>query len=313
VVGGGISGLAAAFFYRKQAGAGARILVLDNHDDFGGHAKRNEFRHDGRLLIGYGGTQSIDGPAGYSAEAAGLLRDVGIDVQRFLHGVRPGLYSSLSLTRGVFFDKETFGADALVAGAGTLPWPEFLAKAPLSQQARRDVARVYDESVDYLPGLAAEQKKSKLDRMSYLAYLSEVVKVHADALPFFANLGTEFWAFGADAVSALEYWRYGYPGFAGLGPRRSRARGAVHLPFSRRQRLGGAAARARAGASGAARLDDGGRRHGQARLRAARRRRRARPHPPQQHRRERPARRRAGPGCGRQLRARRQALQGPGP
>jgi len=217
VVGGGISGLAAAFFYRKQAGAGARILVLDNHDDFGGHAKRNEFRHDGRLLIGYGGTQSIDGPAGYSAEAAGLLRDVGIDVQRFYTAFDQGLYSSLSLTRGVFFDKETFGADALVAGAGTLPWPEFLAKAPLSQQARRDVARVYDESVDYLPGLAAEQKKSKLDRMSYLAYLSEVVKVHADALPFFANLGTEFWAFGADAVSALEYWRYGYPGFAGLG------------------------------------------------------------------------------------------------
>ena len=44
VVGGGISGLAAAHFYRKAAGDSARILILDNHDDFGGHAKRNEFR-----------------------------------------------------------------------------------------------------------------------------------------------------------------------------------------------------------------------------------------------------------------------------
>ncbi|HVO60326.1 MAG TPA: FAD/NAD(P)-binding protein [Terriglobales bacterium] len=39
VVGGGISGLAAAYFYRQQAGASSRILILDNHDDFGGHAK----------------------------------------------------------------------------------------------------------------------------------------------------------------------------------------------------------------------------------------------------------------------------------
>jgi len=44
VVGGGISGLAAAHFFRKAAGDKARILILENHDDFGGHAKRNEFR-----------------------------------------------------------------------------------------------------------------------------------------------------------------------------------------------------------------------------------------------------------------------------
>ena len=44
VVGGGISGLSAAHFYRKSYGDNARILILDNHDDFGGHAKRNEFQ-----------------------------------------------------------------------------------------------------------------------------------------------------------------------------------------------------------------------------------------------------------------------------
>src|SRR5215510_11349964 len=40
VVGGGISGLAAAYFYQRAVGGQARILILDNHDDFGGHAKR---------------------------------------------------------------------------------------------------------------------------------------------------------------------------------------------------------------------------------------------------------------------------------
>jgi spermidine dehydrogenase len=33
VVGAGISGLAAAYFYRKFAGPRSKILVLDNHDD----------------------------------------------------------------------------------------------------------------------------------------------------------------------------------------------------------------------------------------------------------------------------------------
>ena len=54
MVGGGISGLSAAHFYRKERPA-ARILVLDNHDDFGGHAKRNEFKIGDETRIGYGG------------------------------------------------------------------------------------------------------------------------------------------------------------------------------------------------------------------------------------------------------------------
>ena len=83
VVGGGISGLAAAYFFRKAAGSGARILILDNHDDFGGHAKRNEFTAGGRMLLSYGGTQSIESPGLYSAVAKELIAEIGIDVERF--------------------------------------------------------------------------------------------------------------------------------------------------------------------------------------------------------------------------------------
>jgi len=68
VVGAGISGLSAAHYYREAAGHDARILLLDNHDDFGGHAKRNEFVIDGRTLIGYGGTESIESPGSYPYE-----------------------------------------------------------------------------------------------------------------------------------------------------------------------------------------------------------------------------------------------------
>ena len=84
VVGAGISGLAAAWFYRRAAGPSARILVLDNHDDFGGHARRNEFTLDGRLVLGYGGSESIDSPGtNYSDVAKALLRELGVDTARF--------------------------------------------------------------------------------------------------------------------------------------------------------------------------------------------------------------------------------------
>ena len=60
VVGGGISGLAAAYFYRKLHGAQSRILILDNHDDFGGHAKRNEFHQGGPMRLAWGGTVNME-------------------------------------------------------------------------------------------------------------------------------------------------------------------------------------------------------------------------------------------------------------
>jgi len=78
VVGGGISGLAAAYFYRAR-NAAARILILDNHDDFGGHAKRNEFELSGRLALMNGGTMDIDSPRPYGAVADGLLKALGVD------------------------------------------------------------------------------------------------------------------------------------------------------------------------------------------------------------------------------------------
>jgi len=222
VVGGGISGLAAAYFYRKSAGKSARILILDNHDDFGGHAKRNEFRAGGRMLLTYGGTQSIESPGKYSDVAKGLLAELGIQTDRFYKAYDRTLYSKLGTA--AFFDKETFGADRLLTGMNATPWPEFLAQAPLSDGVRREIARVYTERVDYLPGLSKEEKLAKLEKISYADYLAKYCKLVPEALPFFQTFTHDLFCVGIEAVSAAacyeagdDYQSFTYPGFDGLG------------------------------------------------------------------------------------------------
>jgi spermidine dehydrogenase len=118
VVGGGISGLAAAWFYREAFGKSAKILILENHDDFGGHAKRNEFEIDGkRLLLGYGGSESLEAPkVNFSKHVWHRMKALGVHLNEFDTAFDKKLYASLGLTEGVFFDRETFGVDRLVSG-----------------------------------------------------------------------------------------------------------------------------------------------------------------------------------------------------
>ncbi len=220
VVGAGISGLAAAHYYR-QANPGARVLVLDNHDDFGGHAKRNEFTAGDRTIIGYGGTQSIDSPAPYSAVARGLITELGIDVSRFEQAIDRTLYRSLGLKPGFFFDREHFGRDLLVAGSSRADDDAFLAAAPLSDAAKADLRRLYTESFDPYPGMDGPEKKRRLARVSYADFLTQLWKLDPSILPLFQTRPHGLFGAGIDAVPAQDAFGLGFPGFQGMGLDRS--------------------------------------------------------------------------------------------
>ncbi|HEV2624971.1 MAG TPA: FAD/NAD(P)-binding protein [Xanthobacteraceae bacterium] len=226
VVGGGISGLSAAWFYRRAVGPQARILILDNHDDFGGHAKRNEFVAGPHMLIGYGGSQSIQSPKTlWSDVAKGLLRDIGVDIMRFETAFEHGFYSSLGLSRGVFFDRETFGRDTLIAddpllarrteaGAGLA---KFVAAAPLADLSKRQLLSLYDPVRDPLAGKSAGEKLKILKATSYRDYLIKLCGCSEEVANCFQGRPLGFFGLGCDAVPAFELRSLGYPGFAGLG------------------------------------------------------------------------------------------------
>jgi spermidine dehydrogenase len=228
VVGGGLSGLGAAHYFLKNVGRDAKVLVLDNHDDFGGHAKRNEFNYQGKLLAINGGTLEIESPSRYNMWATQLLRDIGVDLARYTkeNEANGKLYGSLGLRGGHFFDKETFGVDRLVAapvasGEGEHQprrfSAEYLRNMPISEQAKKDLMRLEDPNQpDYMPGLSSAQKKDRLAHISLRDYLLTVAKVDKQAYWFYMASGRGVFCVGGDAMPALFAWQMGEAGFAGL-------------------------------------------------------------------------------------------------
>jgi spermidine dehydrogenase len=211
VVGGGISGLSAAHYYQR-AKPGAKVLVLDNHDDVGGHAKRNEF---GKLLT-YGGTESVEYPSLYSKLARDLLVEIGVDIEGFAKTFVRANKKALGLAGATFFDKETFGADKLVIGELDPPEAAVLAATPLSADARKDLLRLYRDPVDYWAMHDERGKHAALAKVSYKAFLKDVARVSPEVIALFQKSTHSLYGVGIDAVSCLDCWALEFPGFEGV-------------------------------------------------------------------------------------------------
>lgn len=206
VVGAGLSGLAAAYLFRAQVGAGARILLLDNHDDFGGHAKRNEFEVEGRTLIGYGGSQSIDSPSSYSRVARGLLREIGVDTERFHRYYDAGFEARHELRRGILFQRQTFGASRLTGrfdnAADAAERDRWLAGYPVSDAARAALARLAEGEV--VDADAARRGFAAPERTPVEPFLRDAFGMPEEGLAVLRDTSLGLWGFGLEGLSVAE-------------------------------------------------------------------------------------------------------------
>ncbi len=231
IIGAGIGGLAAAHFVHKAL-PDARLLILDNHDDFGGHARRNEFEVDGRTLIGYGGSESIQSPKSmWSPAALALLDELGIKLSRFETALNTKLYPGLGLSSGIFFAREAFGQDRLVTGDPQRSLPtdipadlqrgrpiaEFAADCPLNAAEQQSLVALYTDMRDVMPGLTVQQKIDLITTISYQEFLQKYWRLEPAVVRMFSGRTKDLFATSADLVSAMFASGAGYPGFQGLG------------------------------------------------------------------------------------------------
>lgn len=238
VVGGGISGLSAAKFFRDRSDGPSKILVLDNHDDFGGHARRNEFDVDGKTLLCYGGSQTIDGPAKYSKVAGQLLQDLSIDTQRFYDYFDQEFFSSRGMKNAIYFDKPTYGSDRLL----TSPLSGFLGNdlseedvrsavegMPISRNDQAEFLRLLAGGVDYLKGMSRKEKTALLSNISYLDFLTEHVGVPESVTAILQDTFLVMNSVGWEADSALNAANYWFPGTHELGVQEDKGEGEPYI------------------------------------------------------------------------------------
>ena len=223
VVGAGISGLATAHFYQQKMGQDARILLLDNHDDFGGHAKRNEFNHDGRLLLGIGGSVNLENPRDYSEEAKGLLHDLGIDLDAMKNNEIDG-FESLTSTNAQSVlalpgpnGHVTVKANwmSLNQGEGDIETAVKLLPLPVIEQDK--LIEFLSGGRDYLDDLSLRESYRYVQSVSYEDFLSDRVGLDDETSSIFYAFMKLIWGIGGKNISVMGAISTGAPGMQGMG------------------------------------------------------------------------------------------------
>jgi len=230
VVGAGISGLSASYFYQERTNSKQKILILDNHDDFGGHAKRNEFQVNGREMLTYGGSQSIESPGSYEAVSKKLMVDLGIDVQKFYNAYDFDYFKSRGLSSSFYFNEKTYGQNKIVHNVPNYRYdinhkenikPENIKKVvkkmPISDQAKKEFTRLFLDRTDFFPDMNLEEKFYYLENISYEEYLRKHHKVDEEVIGLFHTMLWSLWGVGTESIPAFGAFSDGLPGFSGLG------------------------------------------------------------------------------------------------
>jgi spermidine dehydrogenase len=220
VVGGGLSGLAAALFVKQDGGPNLRCLLLENHPIFGGEAKRNEFIAEGKRLIAPQGSNTFTTPSPQSFMAS-FHELIGLDSQEFKYQKWGGSAPEIPLGRS-FEDPQMpygfyFGAKFGQRPGMWLidPWAKKLKGAPIADSTRAELVRYGEQAgaglisaAPYVTGggnpgeKLSDEEARHLDSMTIEEHLMQRFGLSRETIrTFFMELGSSHGA-GPDVVSA---------------------------------------------------------------------------------------------------------------
>lgn len=220
IVGAGISGLTAAYVYTHEK-PDAKVLVLDQHDIFGGEAKQNDFEVDGYRLTAPQGSTGIVVPFAKAREAGfptPFVRELGFPTE-FVHQKPQNLTKDILIPEDMWSPMhiawERADAAFYYEGHGMVknPWRDGFAKAPIPDRLKKALV----DLELYRNPPRRDDWAQWLDTMSYKDFLLNVANVPADLIdqvcayldPVMAAMGC---ALGSDIISAYSAWNYMMPG-----------------------------------------------------------------------------------------------------
>jgi spermidine dehydrogenase len=203
VVGAGISGLAAAHYYRERFGDDTRILLLDNHDDFGGHAKRNEFHQGGSMVLSLGGTHNLEWWQ-FSDNVKAFMKTFGVDVEAMRDNMDFSYGQDAPNSPAMWFDESTYGVNRLVANVDFNQQlsPEIIDQFPISEAGRQSLKSFYGRQDNVFADLSDDETDELLSSISYPDFLRQYGGLTEDAVQLFNKKEHGAWGIEMRALSA---------------------------------------------------------------------------------------------------------------
>jgi spermidine dehydrogenase len=214
IVGGGISGLAAALFFVRQAGTNRKCLILDNHPIFGGEAKGNEFEVDGHRLMAH------QGSAVYFAQypnsfISDFYDSIGLKSPKLQYQSWGGASPEMALSRTPY---DMLGSEPASYGFYfgskfgqrpgmwlTDPWGKKLQGAPISATAREELLKWRQglQRPEKTPQHHGDEISRQLDQVTLEVHMMKLYGISRETIrTFLSPVEGGYSGLGPDALSA---------------------------------------------------------------------------------------------------------------